>query len=99
MKTTVITGIGPRVVIDLEKLRRINCGLGRFSLHLAEGILSRFRSRIDPVFLLPKGARPPSAPTGTKRSACGRGGRRSCGGGCGRSPGRFWEAGGMTSGT
>lgn len=55
MKTTRITGIGPRVVIDLEKLRRINCGLGRFSLHLAEGILSRFRDRIDPVFLLPKG--------------------------------------------
>jgi glycosyltransferase involved in cell wall biosynthesis len=46
----------PRVVIDLEKLRRINCGLGRFSLHLADGILSRFRERIDPVFLVPKGA-------------------------------------------
>ena len=26
----------PRIVIDLEKLRHINCGLGRFSLHLGE---------------------------------------------------------------
>jgi len=26
----------PRIVIDLEKLRHINCGLGRFSLHFAQ---------------------------------------------------------------
>jgi glycosyltransferase involved in cell wall biosynthesis len=47
----------PRVVIDLEKLRHINCGLGRFSLHLAEGIVAEFRDRIAPVFLMPQAAR------------------------------------------
>jgi hypothetical protein len=48
----------PRVLIDLEKLRHINCGLGRFSLHLGEGILADFRDRIEPVFLMPQSARP-----------------------------------------
>lgn len=46
----------PRVVIDLEKLRHINCGLGRFSLHLGRGLLDDARGRFEPVFLLPKGA-------------------------------------------
>lgn len=42
-----------RVVIDAEKLRRINCGLGRFSLHLAEGMLEDASGRIEPILLLP----------------------------------------------
>jgi glycosyltransferase involved in cell wall biosynthesis len=46
----------PRVVIDLEKLRHINCGLGRFSLHLGRGLLADAEGRFEPVFLLPKGA-------------------------------------------
>lgn len=45
-----------RVVLDLEKLRRINCGLGRFSLHLAEGLIESMRDRIEPVLLLPAAA-------------------------------------------
>lgn len=47
----------PRVLIDLEKLRHINCGLGRFSLHLGEGVLANFRDRIEPVFLMPRSVR------------------------------------------
>jgi glycosyltransferase involved in cell wall biosynthesis len=46
----------PRVVIDLEKLRHINCGLGRFSLHLAEELLAVAPGRFRPVFFLPAGA-------------------------------------------
>jgi glycosyltransferase involved in cell wall biosynthesis len=45
----------PRIVIDVEKIRRINCGLGRFSLHLARGIIENCRGRIDPVLVLPAG--------------------------------------------
>ncbi|MFM7519989.1 MAG: glycosyltransferase family 4 protein [Planctomycetota bacterium] len=44
----------PRVVIDLEKLRHINCGLGRFSLHLGRGIHAAAAGRFEPVFLLPR---------------------------------------------
>jgi glycosyltransferase involved in cell wall biosynthesis len=46
----------PRVVIDLEKLRHINCGLGRFSLHLGGELLAIAPGRLQPVFLLPRGA-------------------------------------------
>jgi glycosyltransferase involved in cell wall biosynthesis len=46
----------PRVVIDLEKLRHINCGLGRYSLHLGREILPVAAGRFQPVFLLPRGA-------------------------------------------
>ena len=46
----------PRVVIDLEKLRHINCGLGRFSYHLGREILALGDDRFEPVFFLPKGA-------------------------------------------
>ena len=45
----------PRIVIDLEKLRHINCGLGRFSLHLAEELLAVAPGRFAPVFFLPAG--------------------------------------------
>ena len=43
----------PRVVVDLEKLRHINCGLGRFSLYLAEELLRVAPGRFQPVFFLP----------------------------------------------
>ena len=46
----------PRVVIDLEKLRHINCGLGRFSLHLGRELLALGDDRFEPVFFLPRGA-------------------------------------------
>ncbi|MFM7290241.1 MAG: glycosyltransferase family 4 protein [Planctomycetia bacterium] len=46
----------PRVVIDLEKLRHINCGLGRYSLHLGREIRAVAAGRFQPVFLLPRGA-------------------------------------------
>ena len=46
----------PRVVVDLEKLRHINCGLGRFSLHLAEELLRIAPGRFAPVFFLPPAA-------------------------------------------
>jgi glycosyltransferase involved in cell wall biosynthesis len=46
----------PRIVIDLEKLRHINCGLGRFSLHLAQELLAVAPGRFEPVFFLPAGA-------------------------------------------
>ena len=45
----------PRIVVDLEKLRHINCGLGRFSLHLAEELLAVAPGRFAPVFFLPPG--------------------------------------------
>jgi glycosyltransferase involved in cell wall biosynthesis len=41
------------VVLDLEKLRHINCGLGRFCRHLAEGVLAMSRQVIDPVLFVP----------------------------------------------
>ena len=45
----------PRIAIDLEKLRHINTGLGRFSLHLAQELLTLAPDRFDPVFFLPDG--------------------------------------------
>jgi glycosyltransferase involved in cell wall biosynthesis len=46
----------PQVVIDLEKLRHFNCGLGRFSYYLGREILRVTEKSFEPVFLLPKGA-------------------------------------------
>ena len=45
----------PRIAIDLEKLRYINTGLGRFSLHLAQELLTLAPDRFEPVFFLPDG--------------------------------------------
>jgi len=45
----------PRIVVDLEKLRHINCGLGRFSLHLAAELLRVAPGRFRPVFFMPAG--------------------------------------------
>jgi len=45
----------PQVIIDLEKLRHINTGLGRFSLHLGHELLRVARGRFQPVFFLPRG--------------------------------------------
>lgn len=50
----------PRVVIDLERMRHANCGLGRYCRHLAEGILSAPARSIEPVLFLP--ADGPQAP-------------------------------------
>jgi len=57
----------PRVVIDLEKLRYINCGLGRFSLYLTRELLDAGRGRIEPVLFLPRAARGLFAESGLER--------------------------------
>jgi glycosyltransferase involved in cell wall biosynthesis len=54
----------PRVVIDVEKLRHMNTGLGRFSLHLAEEIIRLAAGRFRPILFLPPGAER-LFPTGT----------------------------------
>jgi len=46
----------PRIVVDLEKLRHINCGLGRFSLHFGRELLRLAPGRFEPVFFLSSGA-------------------------------------------
>lgn len=46
----------PRIAIDLEKLRHINCGLGRFSLHLGQELIRLAPGRFQPVFLLKPGS-------------------------------------------
>ena len=48
----------PRVVLDLEKLRHRNCGLGRFALHLTEGLVARTGRPVDFVLF----ARPETVP-------------------------------------
>jgi len=45
-------GALPRVIVDLEKLRVIHCGLGRFCLSLAEALLREPPGRFTPVFFL-----------------------------------------------
>lgn len=45
-------GALPRIVVDLEKLRVIHCGLGRFCLYLAEALLHEAAGRFTPVFFL-----------------------------------------------
>jgi glycosyltransferase involved in cell wall biosynthesis len=55
LPTVAARGRLPRVVIDLEKLRHINCGLGRFSLYLGRELLGLAADRFDPVFFLPRG--------------------------------------------
>jgi glycosyltransferase involved in cell wall biosynthesis len=42
----------PRVVIDLEKLRHINCGLGRFSFHLGRELVAQAPGQFEPVLLV-----------------------------------------------
>lgn len=46
----------PEIVIDLEKLRHINCGLGRFSLYLGQQLLQLSEDTFRPTLLLPDGA-------------------------------------------
>ena len=43
-------------MIDLEKIRHINTGLGRFALHLGRELLRVAPGRFRPVFFLPAGA-------------------------------------------
>jgi glycosyltransferase involved in cell wall biosynthesis len=57
----------PRVVIDLEKLRYINCGLGRFGLYLTRELVDAGRGRIEPVLFLPRAARGLFAEAGLER--------------------------------
>ncbi|MFM7205568.1 MAG: glycosyltransferase family 4 protein [Planctomycetaceae bacterium] len=57
----------PRIVVDLEKLRHINCGLGRFSLHLAKELLRLAPERFEPVFLLAAGSERHLPPQGYGR--------------------------------
>lgn len=45
----------PKVVVDLEKLRHFNCGLGRFSFHLGRELLPIAPGRFRPVFFLTPG--------------------------------------------
>ena len=46
----------PRIVVDLEKLRHINTGLGRVAVHLGTELLTLAPGRFEPVFFLPAGA-------------------------------------------
>lgn len=48
----------PRVVIDLERLRHINCGLGRFSLELGLEILKSAQGRVQPLLFAPEDCGP-----------------------------------------
>lgn len=53
--------VRPRVVLDLERMRHINCGLGRFCLNLARALLepgerASAGCAIDPVLFLPQRA-------------------------------------------
>ena len=54
----------PRVVIDLEKVRHINSGLGRFALHLGQEMLKVAEGRFQPVFFLPPGTEHHFPPSG-----------------------------------
>jgi glycosyltransferase involved in cell wall biosynthesis len=45
-----------RVVLDLEKLRHANCGLGRFCRHLADGLLALRQPAIEPVLFASRDA-------------------------------------------
>lgn len=43
----------PKVVVDLEKLRHLNAGLGRFALHLGQELVKVAPGRFTPVLFLP----------------------------------------------
>lgn len=45
----------PTIVIDLEKLRHLNSGLGRFALHLGRELTTVAAGRFNPVLFLPPG--------------------------------------------
>jgi glycosyltransferase involved in cell wall biosynthesis len=42
----------PSVVVDVERLKNIHCGLGQFSLHLSCAILDATSSEFEPILLL-----------------------------------------------
>ncbi len=54
----------PRIAIDLEKLRHINCGLGRFCLNLSRELLDLAPGRFEPVFFLSPGTDQHLPPSG-----------------------------------
>lgn len=43
-----------RVVIDLERLKVLHCGLGQYSLHLGRAIRDSLPEHLAPIFLVPK---------------------------------------------
>lgn len=42
----------PSVVMDVERVKNLYCGLGQFSLHLSHAILDAMDSELEPVLLL-----------------------------------------------
>ncbi len=48
----------PRVVVDLERLCHLRCGLGEYSLQLGRQLLSQAREELSLTFLLPKSETP-----------------------------------------
>ncbi len=42
----------PRVVIDVERLRNLHCGLGQFCWHLSRAVLDAAGDQIEPLLLL-----------------------------------------------
>jgi len=44
----------PRILLDLAKLKFLNCGVGRLCLHLAQSLLKQAAEEIDWRFLLPR---------------------------------------------
>ena len=65
--TTEIASPLPRVFIDLEKLRNVNTGLGRFCLHLGRELLQVAPGRFQPIFFLPAGTEHFFPPGGFER--------------------------------
>ncbi len=41
----------PNVVIDVERLRNVHCGLGQFSLHLGRALLDEIEAPLTPIML------------------------------------------------
>lgn len=65
------------VVIDLERLKFLQCGLGQFSLHLGRAILDETTDDIEPILLVPRGGEfhfaprsPRTIPAMTWRKEC-----------------------------
>lgn len=48
----------PRIVVDLERLCHLHCGLGQYSLHLGRQLLQLAREQLRFSFLLPKAGAP-----------------------------------------
>jgi len=51
-----------RIVVDLERLKYLHCGLGQFSLHLGQALLATSPSDLAMTFLVPPGGESLFAP-------------------------------------